>query len=49
MGYVTPIEEAGLSSEDKPLKHSRGRNFNLIVIKFHTHVGIIEIQFFCEN
>ena len=49
MGYVTPIVEAGLSPKDKPLKHSRGRNFHWIVTKFHTHVGLIKIQILCEN
>ena len=44
MGYVAPIGETGLSSKEKPSKHSRGRNFNWIVIKFHTHVGLIKIQ-----
>ena len=49
MGYVTPIVEAGLSSKEKLLKHSRGRNFNWIVTKFHTYVGLIKIQVLCEN
>ena len=49
MGYVTLTVEAGLSSKEKPLKHSRGRNFDYIVTKFHTHVGIIKIHILCEN
>ena len=49
MGYVTPIVETGLSSKEKLLKHSRDRNFNCIVTKFHKHVGLIEIQILCEN
>ena len=47
MGYVTSIGEAELYSKEKPLKHSRGRNFIWIVIKFHTHVGLIKIQILC--
>ena len=49
MVYMTPIEEAGLSSKEKPLKSSRGRIFDQIIFKFHTHVGLIEIQILCEN
>ena len=49
MGYVTPIVEAGLSSKEKHSKHSRGSNFNWIVTKFHTHVGLIKIKILCEN
>ena len=45
ISYVIPIEEAELSSKEKPSKHSRGRNFNCIVFKFHTHVGQIKIQY----
>ena len=49
MCYVTPIVEAGLSSKEKLLKHSRSRNFNWIVTKFHTPVGLIKIKILCEN
>ena len=49
MGYVTPIGEAGLSSKEKPMKHSRGRNSDWIFTKFHTHVGFIKIQNLYEN
>ena len=38
---MTPIVEAGLSSKEKPLIHSRVRNFYWTVTKFHTHVGPI--------
>ena len=44
MGYVMPVVEAGLS-----LKYYRGRNFDQIVFKFHTHVGVVEIQILCEK
>ena len=40
MGYVAPIEEAGLSSKEKALKRSRGRNFDPIVTKLGTNVGV---------
>ena len=46
---MTLIVETGLSSKEKPLKHSRGRNFDWIVLKFHTHIGLIKIQIWCEN
>ena len=49
MNYVAPIEGAGLSSKEKALKHSRGRKFNWIVIKFYTHEGLIRIQILYEN
>ena len=37
------------SSKEKPLKHSRGGNFDWIVTKFYAHVGLIEIQILCTN
>ena len=43
------IVEAGLSSKEKSLKHSRGRNYDRIGLEFHTHVGLIKIQILCEN
>ena len=49
MDYVTLIGLAGLSSKEKPLKHCRGRNFDWIVSKFHTHVGLIKLKILCEN
>ena len=41
ISYVTPIVEAGLSPKEKPLKHSRGRNFALIVSKLGTKVDLV--------
>ena len=38
MSYVEPMEEVGLSSKEKALKRSRGRNFDPIVTKLGTHV-----------
>ena len=49
MNYVAPIEGAGISSKEKTMNHSGGRNFNWIVIKLYTHVGLIRIQILCEN
>ena len=46
---MAPIKEAGLSSKEKSLKHSRGRNFEWIFIKLYTHVILIKIQILCEN
>ena len=43
MSYVASIEEAGLSSNQKALKRSRGRNFDPIVIKYGTNVGLIKL------
>ena len=41
MGYVLPIEEAGLSSKEKAIKYSSGRNIYLIVTELDTHLGPI--------
>ena len=41
MSYVAPIGEVGLSSKENPLKHSRGRNFDPIVFKLGTNVGLV--------
>ena len=41
---MTPIGEAGLPSKEKLLEHSRGRNFDWIVTKFHIDVVLIKIQ-----
>ena len=50
MDYVTLIGEAELSSKEKPLKHSRGRNFaRNLCMKFHTHIDLFKIQILCEN
>ena len=43
MSYVESIEETGLSSNEKALKHSRGRNFDPIVTKLGSHVGLIKL------
>ena len=40
MGHVTPIEEAGLSSKEKAIKHSLGRNIHPINIKLGIHIGL---------
>ena len=41
---MTPIEGRRLSSKEKALVHDRGRNFDPILIKLGTNVGIIRIQ-----
>ena len=46
MSYVEPIEEAGISSKEKALKRSRGRNFYSIITKLSTFIGLIKIQIF---
>ena len=49
LGYVALIEEAELSSKEKVIKHSRGRNINRIVTKLNIHVGFIKIQDLCKT
>ena len=44
MSYVKPIEKAELSSKEKALKRSRGRNFGMIVTKLGSHVDLIKLQ-----
>ena len=41
---MTLIGVTGLSLKAKSEKHSRGRNFNPIVTKISTHVGLIKLQ-----
>ena len=48
MGYVAQILKAGLSSKEKAIKHSRGRNINFIVSKLCIQVGSIKICFFVK-
>ena len=48
MGYVAQIEEVGLSSKGKSIKHFRGRNIQRIV-KLGMYVGLKKIQILCEN
>ena len=43
MGYVAQIVEAGLSSKEKAIKHSRGSNIHLNVSKLCIQVGFIKI------
>ena len=49
MGYVAQIVEAGLSSKEKAMKYSRGRDIHLIVSKLCIQVGFIKIYILCEN
>ena len=42
---MAPIEEAGLSSKEKAIKHSR----DLIFTKLSTNVGLIKTQFEVED
>ena len=44
MCYVALIEEAGLSSKEKLIKHSRGRNIHSIITKLGKFVGLIKSQ-----
>ena len=44
--YVTPIVEAGLSSKEKAIKYSIGRNIHPIATKLGINVGLIKTQFF---
>ena len=39
MDYVAQIEEAGLSSKEKAVKHSRARNIYIIVSKLCIQLG----------
>ena len=48
MGYLALIEEAGLSSKEKSIKHSRGSNIQHIVTKLCIQVGL-RIQILSEN
>ena len=43
MEYVAQIVEAGLSSREKAIKPSSGRNIYPIVIKLGTHVSLNKI------
>ena len=47
--YVAQIGAAGLSSKEKSGRHTRGRNFDPIVFKIGTHVGLIKPQIKFEN
>ena len=49
MGYVTPVVETGLSSKEKAIKHTRGRNIHPIVTKLGINVGLMRIQILNEN
>ena len=49
MDYVAQIVEAGRSSKEKTIKHSRDRNINLIVTKIKTQVGLIRVKVLSEN
>ena len=44
LSYVALIGGPGLSSKEKDLKHSRGRNFDLIIPKLGTNVGFIKVK-----
>ena len=44
MGFVALLEGARLSYKEKSLKRSRGRNFDLIILKLDAHVCLIKIQ-----
>ena len=44
--YVVQIEEVRLSLKEKALVLDRDRNFDSIVIKLGTHVGLIKIQIY---
>ena len=46
---MAQIGAAGLSSKEKSVRHSRGRNFDPIVFKIGTHVGLIKPQIMFEN
>ena len=46
---MAPIEEAGLSSKEKAIKHSRGSNIHSIVIKLGINVGHIKIKILSGN
>ena len=49
MGYMALIEEAGLSSKEKFIKHSGGRNIYSIVTKLNANVSLIKTQILKEN
>ena len=42
--YVAPIEVAGFVSKEKARKYSRGHNFDPIVTKLVTNVGLIKLE-----
>ena len=44
IGYVAQIEAAGLSSKEKSVWHSIGRNFDPIDFKLVAHTGLIKSQ-----
>ena len=46
---MAQIVEAGLSSKEKAIKHSRGRNIHPIVTKLGINVCLIKTQVFNEN
>ena len=49
MDYVAQEAEAGLSSKEKTIKPSRGRNIHSIVTKLYVQVSLIKIQVLSEN
>ena len=49
ISYVAQIRAAGLSSKEKSVRHSKGRNLDPIIFKIGTHVGLIKLQIKFEN
>ena len=49
ISYAAQIGTAGLSSKEKSVRHSRGRNFDPIAFKIGTHLGLIKPQIKFKN
>ena len=49
IGYVAQIGVAGLSSKEKSCRYSSGRNFDPIVFKIITNIGVIKPQIKFKN